>query len=417
MSNKNFDDHGGGMLNKTIATIVLLLTYSLSSLLVAQGRNTSDSQEPIRDEAIIKSHNAQETSTVSTNLEESSSVRSDPDADMSYQAYLKHVKQRESNSTQVAYESVDKSNLPLHEPRWTDFLPILGQQARDEGYVLPLPFGVSSVLMVQEQPFEVKSIGVAFSDNESNVINGIVDNIITPENLKVSDQTLNFRFDAWIFPFWNIYGILGKTQGKAELDLRLSSDSELNIPTVLLAASGIGGGAFVSGPNRCTRLNLKYNGNAGGLTGACVVDLTANTLYPTQLDFHGDVYGYGTTVAGGYGDFFGMFDINYTEADVNIAKENTEQTVYSARIGWNGSMGYWSGQLWVGGMKQDIRQVLYIEVPDTPIAAIIDQEVSSPYNYLIGGSWNINQTWQIILESSFLFSDRQQFMMQGSYRF
>ncbi|RMA82071.1 hypothetical protein [Umboniibacter marinipuniceus] len=327
------------------------------------------------------------------------------------------VAARESAATSVSYESVNPNSNSYHEPRWSDFLPILGKEARERGYVLPLPFGISAVAFTQRQPFLVTNIGIEFAGYESNIVNGIVDQVLTPENLRVSDQTLNFRFDTWILPFWNVYGILGKTQGSAELDLRLSANSELNVPTVLLATQEIGGGPLVSGPNRCSNLNLNYSGNTSFPGGACVVSLNANKVYPTRLDFHGNVYGYGTTIAGGYGDFFGMFDVNYTEADINIARERSEQTVYSSRLGWNGTVGAWSGQVWVGAMKQRIKQVLIVDVPDTPIAAIISQEVSSPYSYLIGGSWNITPEWQIIAESSFLFSDRQQFMIQGSYRF
>ena len=327
------------------------------------------------------------------------------------------VAARESTATSVSYESVNPNPNIYHEPRWSDFLPILGKEARERGYVLPLPFGVSAVAFTQRQPFFVSNIGIEFAGHENDIINGIVDNVISPENLRVSDQTLNFRFDTWILPFWNVYGILGRTQGTAELDLRLSASGELNVPTLVLATQEIGGGPLVSGPNRCSNLNLNFNGNANFPGGACVVSFNANRVYPTRLEFEGDVYGYGTTIAGGYGDFFGMFDVNYTEADINIARENSEQTVYSTRLGWNGTVGAWSGQVWVGAMKQKIKQVLSVEVPDTSIAAIISQEVSSPYSYLIGGSWNITPEWQIIAESSFLFSDRQQFMIQGSYRF
>lgn len=51
------------------------------------------------------------------------------------------------------------------------------------------------------------------------------------------------------------------------------------------------------------------------------------------------------------------------------------------------------------------------------MAAVIDQKASAPYNYLIGSIWNINENWSLLMQSSFLLSKRQQFMMQLGYRF
>ena len=319
--------------------------------------------------------------------------------------FIEYIKESESAAPGVPYESIDKDNLPEHKARWSDFLPIFGKEAREQGYILPLPFGVSLIGLTQQQPFKVERIGIAINDKESDFINGIVDDVVSAENLIVSDTTFNLRLDAWIFPFWNIYGLAGYTDGSTELDIRFQSDTVLNIPAV--------GGAF-TGPAFCTGLGLSYDGTTDPQS--CLIDLRATGVAPVKLNFHGTVLGYGTTIAGGIGNFFGMFDVNYSEADINIAKNRTEQTVYSARLGWNGSAGIWTGQIWVGGMQQDIKQTLFIEVPGVPIDAIIDQKVRSPSNYLVGGAWNFSPEWQLIMESSFLLSDRQQFLMQLSYR-
>lgn len=319
------------------------------------------------------------------------------------ESYKQQVHERQNPDSTVAYELVIPESLPPRN-RWSDFLPIWGKEAREKGYLLPLPFGVSLVGLTQEQPFEVSQIGMEVGGKESDVINDFIDNTITAKNLKVSDTTLNLRLDAWLFPFWNVYGIVGKTKGKAELEL----DVDLELPTLLLAAANIGSGL---NSQRCTSLNLPFQGPNPG---SCLV--TAEGL-PTQLNFHGTVLGYGTTIAGGYGDFFGMFDVNYTEADINIAIEKSKQVVYSARIGWNGSISTFTGQVWLGTMKQDIDQQIAVMAEDGNVAVLIDQHASAPWNYLIGGQWNITEEWAIIAETNFAFSERQQFMMQVGYRF
>ncbi len=319
------------------------------------------------------------------------------------ESYKQQVSDRQNPNSSVGYELVIPEALPPRN-RWSDFLPILGKEAREAGYLLPLPFGISLVGLTQEQPFTVSEIGLEIDGQQSEIINDFIDNSISAKNLKVSDTTYNLRFDAWILPFWNVYGIVGKTKGTAELEL----DVELELPTLLLAAAGIGNGL---NDKRCTSINLPFQ---GPVPGHCLVGAEG---IPTSLDFHGTVLGYGTTIAGGYGDFFGMFDVNYTEADINIAIEKSEQTVYSTRLGWNGSIGIYQGQIWLGAMKQDIKQQLAVSTLGNKVAVLIDQHASSPWNYLIGAQWNITEEWAIIAETNLAFSDRQQFMMQLGYRF
>lgn len=324
-------------------------------------------------------------------------------AESADETYTEQVHKRQNPNTSVGYELVIPEALPPRN-RWSDFLPIWGIEAREKGYLLPLPFGVSLIGLAQEQPFEVSKIGLQIDGKQSDSINNAIDNAITAKNLRVSDTTYNMRFDAWLFPFWNVYGLVGKTKGTADLEL----DVDLALPTTLLVLSGIGSGLNES---RCTSLNLPYRGPNPG---DCLVGAQG---IPTRLDFHGTVLGYGTTIAGGYGDFFGMFDMNYTEADINIAIEKSTQTVYSGRIGWNGKIATYQGQVWIGAMKQDIKQQIAVMTEGGNVAVLIDQQASSPWNYLIGGQWNISEEWSIIAESSFAFSDRQQVMMQLGYRF
>ena len=319
------------------------------------------------------------------------------------------VKEREATYTRTTYESVAPNDIPERKERWSDFLPIWGQEAREKGYVLPLPFGISLVGLTQQQPFTVSSIGLDFNGKQSDEVNQLVNNSITATDLEVSDTTFNVRLDTWVLPFWNVYVLAGKTEGTVNLNLNVDT----SVSTVALAAGGIGGNLLTSGPDRCTNLGLNYNGTEPPKGGSCVFHKDS---IPTKLNFNGSVLGYGTTIAGGYGDFFGMFDVNYSEADINIAKENSEQTVYSARLGWNGEVDIWSGQIWIGAMKQDIRQTLNIIVPGSEVSVVVEQYASSPINYLIGGQWNFSEEWSLLVESNVGFGDRQQLMLQLGYR-
>ena len=126
------------------------------------------------------------------------------------ESYKQQVSDRQNPNSSIGYELVIPQALPPRN-RWSDFLPFLGKEAREAGYLLPLPFGISLVGLTQEQPFTVSEIGLAVDGQQSEIINDFIDDSINAKNLKVSDTTYNLRFDAWILPFWNVYGLVGKT--------------------------------------------------------------------------------------------------------------------------------------------------------------------------------------------------------------
>jgi len=378
---------------------LLFLSFLSTSLLIFTAQ-ANEQQSNNKDVQVDDKTN--ESAIILTEAQKNQCAQfcSEVDKDKSYK---QQVHNRQNPASSVGYELVIPEALPPRD-RWSDFLPILGKEAREAGYLLPLPFGISVVGLTQKQPFTVSKIGLEIDRQQSEIINDFIDNTITAKNLEVSDTTYNLRLDAWILPFWNVYGIVGKTKGKAELEL----DVNLELPTLLLAATGIGSGF---NDKRCTSINLPYQGPAPG---DCLVAVEG---IQTTLHFNGTVLGYGTTIAGGYGDFFGMFDVNYTEADINIVIEKTQQTVYSTRLGWNGSIGIYQGQIWIGAMKQDIEQQIAVPLVESKVTVLIDQHTSSPVNYLVGAQWNITEEWAVIAETNFAFSDRQQFMMQVGYRF
>jgi hypothetical protein len=280
--------------------------------------------------------------------------------------------QRENPSTNIPYESGDESNN-VCEDRWSNFLPILGQAACERGYVLPRPFGVSVGYMHQKQPFDVGDIHV-------NGIDVKTPGLAIVNEVQNEETTYTLRFDAWILPFWNVYGILGHTNGDADGPLKVSLE-----PVFPLLCS--------------------LPGND------CNVDTTFT------LSYKGDVTGYGTTIAGGYKDFFGMVDYNRTTTDLDISRTDAKATVFSSRIGWNGKIGGFTGVLWVGAMYQDIAQTLDLElgIGDDILLVSIDQSTQQAWNYLIGGQWDINRSFSVLAE--FGFGERKSQMLNLTYRF
>jgi hypothetical protein len=214
-------------------------------------------------------------------------------------------------------------------------------------------------------------------------INGVdvkTPNIAVVDEVQNEETTYTLRFDAWILPFWNVYGILGKTDGRAMGPLMI----DLNPVFPILC----------------------------GLPGNnCRIDTTF------EIDYRADVVGLGTTIAGGYKDFFGMIDVNFTEADLDISLTDAEATVISSRIGWNGKLGGFTGVLWVGAMYQDIAQTLDLQlgIGDDSVLVSIDQSTQEAINYVVGGQWDINRSFSILAELG--FGKRESQMLSLTYRF
>lgn len=279
---------------------------------------------------------------------------------------------RENPASPVPYESgrVGESTC---ENRWSDFLPILGKAACDLGYVLPRPFGVSVGYMHQDQPFDVGNIFV-------NGIDVKTPGLAVVDEVQNEETTYTLRADVWILPFWNVYGILAKTNGRAVGPLMI------NLEPVF--------------PILC-----KLPGNN------CQIDSQF------RLDYKGNVRGYGTTIAGGYKDFFGMIDYNRTTTDLDISLTDAKATVISSRIGWNGKIGGFAGVLWVGVMYQDIAQTLDLPlgIGEDTLLVTIEQSTQEAYNWVIGGNWDINRSFSILAEIG--MGKRTSQMLSFTYRF
>jgi hypothetical protein len=282
---------------------------------------------------------------------------------------------RESPDTSIPYETGDKDKV-AYEERWSDFLPIWGRAAREKGYVLPRPFGVSLGYMGQKQPFDVNGLEVAGVDVKTPGL-AVVDEVDNQED------TITLRFDAWIFPFLNIYGILGKTDGQADGPLTVN-------PEVLFGEVG------------CAVLGIDCN--------------PINTTF--DIEYTGNVGGGGITMAGGYKDFFAMIDSNYTVTDLDISTTDANAWVTSMRFGWNGKLGFFTGALWIGAMHQDISQTLDLEIATggaQPLDVSVEQATQVPWNTVLGGRWELGKGFEVLAE--FGFGGRRSNMLNLTYRF
>ena len=261
----------------------------------------------------------------------------------------------------------------------TDALPIWGKRARERGFELPLPFGSCALFTYMEQGVTIDNIDVSF---QGAPVSGM--NVQSAES---RDSNITFRGDLWLFPFMNLYGVVGHTDGKAEFAIE---------------GSGL---------------------EIGGMP---IPDFAVQN----EMDYRGTTYGSGATFAAGYKYFFGLLDVNYTLSDLDIAHSEVKTITASPRLGLLlESKAKGQGVLYVGAMYvefdeslmgsislSDIDPQLGQLVGDIPMEYSVDFTAKKALNFLLGGSWEITKRWSLQAEVGGL-ANRKQVTTGGMFRF
>lgn len=272
-------------------------------------------------------------------------------------------------------------------------LPFFGEEIRQRGYDLPDPYGIGYNYMDMHQNIKVNSI------NFSGL--SLFGTPLPSDNFKINvghtrekSQTHTARLDTWLFPFMNIYGIVGHTKG--------SSVSRID---------------SVAAADQVLYKDLDF-----------------------KLKFKGTTYGAGTTLAYGYHDWFGTLDFNYTRTDFDILDGNTHAFTFTPRVGYRftvpGSDRFNIPQshasLWVGTMYQDVSQdfrgnISNLHMPAELAGLVklvnqddkgrfrVKQHLQSPWNILVGGQYEITRNFNITAEAG--FEKRNSVMLGGEFRF
>lgn len=289
----------------------------------------------------------------------------------------------------------------------TSFFPVWGEEATARGYELPEPVGINVSHMNIRQNVDVDSItfsGLSLGSHPIPVDMFAID----VGNTREHSTTDNIRLDLWVFPFLNVYGLLGNTQGAS-------------ISTVSVDANP----ANFSGIDHLIAQSVHRMHQSGELQN---IDF--------KLKFKGMTWGGGVTFAGGYNDWFALVDTNYTRTDFDILDGKISALTVSPRVGYRfhftGIAGPSHLSLWVGSMYQDVQQEFKGSLADLSMPAVlvplinsvnqngqgrfaVNQHLTSPWNLLVGMQYEITQNFNILAEVG--FDERNSFFIAGEYRF
>lgn len=317
-----------------------------------------------------------------------------------------------------------QSQGPEEQPQEDDsFLPFFGKEAREKGYDLPKPYGINVNYMTIHQNIDVKSIrfdGLSLpkSTRAFRPIRPTRPGIGKPglgnvpslsdlfkidvKSTRQSSHTELLRLDAWVFPFMNVYGVVGHTKGKSTSKVDVGS----SIPVVNAIIKGIG-----------DMDNVDF-----------------------KLKFKGTTYGLGTTLAGGVGNWFGLVDVNFTRTQLNIIDGNIKAFTLAPRVGYRFTLPGFEAlklpqsklSIWTGAMYQKVDQTFRGKLSNLSFSPklqrLIDsvnstnagrfevkQEMESPWNMLAGFRWEVTPSFNVVAEAGFI--KRNSFFAAIEYRF
>ncbi len=278
---------------------------------------------------------------------------------------------------------------PEDAPRqWDRALPFLAQQVIDKGYDLPLPYGLGLTYASVDQEQLLDELEIGFGGSEKLPVE-----LVTFRDAESKSDSATVKLDTWLFPFMNVFALVGKVDGKAPLTV--------NVPW----ADFLGCGAPTPPPNNPL----------------CSV-LPAESDLHIEANFNGNTYGAGTVLAGGWNNYFVTIPLTITYADMQ--GNDTEGLVYTAspRVGYVFNMRN-AGVLapYIGGsyLVSDLTVTGTQVIPGTNVAVDykISQSNKDRWAGVVGANYDINKRWAIQAEYNGFTGSRESFIESVNYRF
>jgi len=265
-------------------------------------------------------------------------------------------------------------------PHWSG-LPIWGAEAEARGYQIPRPFGIGVTAYSARQPVNIQDLQLGRNGKDPVSVK----NFLQINQVDTSQQNVSAKLDALVFPFLDVYALLGYTQGTTAGLIQIPDDPIL------------------------------------GIIEPRILQLNAS--------FHGPTYGGGLTLQGGakvneWRDLTAIVvaDWNRTQTDLSfknetlIAHTKPIATVFSARVGLHGTVEPSNGAaIWIGAMHQEIQQTVAGSVANTDLQFVVVQSPTQPWNTLLGGLFEFGKDGYVLLEGG--FGARKSILAAAVYRF
>lgn len=300
-------------------------------------------------------------------------------------------------------------------------LPIWGSKAHDANVRLPFPMGIMFNTLTGRQNLGIQNMQLGFGNitmpNPPEMID--LSDFVRFDDISAQTATFNMRIDAWLLPFLNVYGIVGKTK-KADINVNLIEPIPLNVTTEV-SGTYIGYGVMTAGA-------------IGPIFASLDVNRTYN--YNPRLDDPAKVLiaGLRTGPVFRFRKHPQMNVSIWTGAMYSHFNSNTLGTINASELAPDApakiddmidDLNNWYDAL---TPADKIKYLLPYTKLDNGLANLkeglsngyirysFDKTIEKPWNMLVGAQWQINYRWQLRAEAQFL-GDRTAGLFSLNYRF
>jgi hypothetical protein len=239
------------------------------------------------------------------------------------------------------------------EPKPSPF-PLLAEGARERGIELPLPFGAGLVYYNLDRAIKIKDVRVGRNEAPPTSVSHFAQFASSS-----SVNNLNAKIDMWLFPFLNLYAIVGGVWNTSTTNI------DVTLPPI----------------------------RPGGNTRSYEFSV------PTSLN--GSVGGLGMTAAAGYKSVFVVGDFNAARADLGFDNK-FKAIITSLRAGWNGKLDSRPLRVWLTATYWDTFTTVTGTVADPEGGTLsfeVDQGPLHPYTYGAGFSYGLSRRVEISVDS------------------
>ncbi len=289
---------------------------------------------------------------------------------------------------QVANKENSNATATTVAKNWDRALPFYAQNVIDKGYSLPKPYGISVVYTSTYQYMDITGLNVGINGSKKYPID-----FVSFHNSSNDTQSPQLKLDAWVFPFMNVFGSIGKISGTADLGIQFSGND-------LIGQLG----ADCSG--RIQPLVCRLQGK--------------DPLYKVTADLSGNNYTVGTILATGWHDYFFTLPMSLTYAD--MSKNDAEGLIVNItpRIGKvfpitaSQSVALYGGATYIDSTLTLTGTYTYQGVG---IDYTVDQSNVDKWSGLIGVNYTFNRNWSISSEYGWVKDRKHQFVSSLNRRF
>lgn len=271
--------------------------------------------------------------------------------------------------------------VPSVPAQWDRALPLFAQRVVDKGYNLPNPYHVGYSYYSGNQRYQLTGLSVSAGANPLRPAD-----FVQFQASQLHTSANQVQVGAWLFPFMNVYGLLGTVEGGGPIDVSFSSRTDLanffGVP--------VGCGGHRPRPDCAKPIRL-----------------------PTQhASYNGVTYGGGFTLVGTYRQLFFSLPVTYTHADISMSDTPARSLNISPRVGWNFRLGHGLGLLtpFVGATYFRTRATIsgHFDIPMADAGGQtrrlnyeIHQQAAGEWSGSAGANWAINRNLGVLLEIGF----------------